>query len=92
MTWELDAVPARVDKAAWREVGEEIWVFAADGETVHTLNSVAADVWRACDGQNTVGDIAELILLGYEVDRQTAITDLVECLGALEDQGLIVRS
>jgi hypothetical protein len=89
--WELEAIPTRAGQVAWREVDCEVYVFAADGETVHTLSAVAADIWRACDGRNRVKDIADLILASYEVDRATATSDLMECLEALERKGLIGR-
>ena len=89
MTWEDAAVPARADQIAWREVGDEVYVFATEGDAVHTLSAVAADIWRACDGRNRVCDIADLIVQAYDVDRQTAVADLVDCLAALEQKGLI---
>jgi hypothetical protein len=91
VTWEFEAIPARAGKVAWREVDDEIYVFAADGETVHTLSAVAADIWRACDGSSRVEEIVERILQAYDVDRATATADLIECLDSLERKGLIVR-
>lgn len=89
MPWGEDSVPRRNAHVVWREVEDEIYVCSPDGETMHTLNSVAADIWRAIDGQNTVRDIAELLVAAYEVDPDTLWDDLNEYLDKLYENNLI---
>lgn len=87
--WRGEELPVRRPKVAWREVDDEIFVCSPDGEVMHTLRGVAADIWRAIDGQNSVQDILELLLAAYEVDRATLAGDLAECLSNLEEKSLI---
>ena len=41
MTWDQDAVPRHAERIAWRESGDEIHVFAADGESVHGVHAMS---------------------------------------------------
>ncbi|MHB8078486.1 MAG: PqqD family protein [Candidatus Krumholzibacteriia bacterium] len=83
------AVPRRNEEAVWREVEDEIFVCSPDGETMHTLREVAADIWRACDGANSVADIHALLLEAYEVEPAVLRADLEACLGDLATRDLL---
>jgi hypothetical protein len=87
--WGPQAVPRRNDEAVWREVEDEIFVCSPDGETMHTLREVAADIWRACDGTNSVTDINALLLEAYEVEPDVLSADLEACLGDLAARDLL---
>ena len=89
-TFSRTAMPRRNEDLVARETGEEIYVCSADGQTMYTLTEVAADIWRACDGQQTIDDIAELLLMAYEIDRETLLADLQSCLEDLESKKLII--
>jgi Coenzyme PQQ synthesis protein D (PqqD) len=55
------AVPiplARQDGLVVQELPGETLVYDTESNRAHCLNSSAAFVWRACDGSNTVNDIA----------------------------------
>jgi hypothetical protein len=88
--WRMEAIPKRRNEAVWREVDDEIFVCSPDGETMHTLRDVAADIWRACDGQNSVGDIVQLLVEAYEVDPETLRADLAACLTDLGSRDLLL--
>ena len=87
--WGPQAIPRRNDEAVWREVEDVIFVCSPDGETMHTLREVAADIWRACDGANSVADINALMLEAYEVEPGVLRADLEACLGDLADRDLL---
>ncbi len=89
MAWGLEAIPRRTQGAAWREVDDEIYICSEDGEVLYTLSPVAADIWRACDGRNTVRDITELLLAAYDVESGRLSADLADCLADLEGKGLL---
>ena len=91
MPWRNDMVPRRNDQAIWREDGDEVFICAPDGETMHTVSHVGADVWRACDGRRCVTEIVQLLLERYEVDENTANIDLQQYLDDLEQRQLIFR-
>jgi hypothetical protein len=84
------AVPRRNEELVVREVEEEVYVCADDGESMHILTDVAADIWRACDGVQSVADIADLLMAAYDIDRDTLERDMAEYLQDLESKKLII--
>ena len=44
-----------------QEVPDEVLVYDLDNNKAHCLNQSAAMVWRSCDGNNSVADIAKLV-------------------------------
>jgi hypothetical protein len=52
---------ARQDQLLMREVGDELVVYDQERHRAHRLNRTAALVWRHCDGQTTVAELAELL-------------------------------
>jgi hypothetical protein len=58
---------ARKDHLLVREVGDELVVYDRERHHAHRLNRTAALVWRHCDGQRTVAEIARL--LQYELNH-----------------------
>ena len=55
-----------------------------------SLDSVGTRIWESIDGSKTVQDLVDLILEEYNVDRDQAVTDVVELVSKLADEGLIV--
>lgn len=49
---------ARQDRLIVQELGDETIVYDQQRDHVHRLNLTAARVWRCCDGQHTITDIA----------------------------------
>jgi hypothetical protein len=52
-------------------VADEVVLFDAEFTRYHTLNGVAYDVWRLCDGRRTLSEIAS------NVDRGDAMLDVI---------------
>jgi hypothetical protein len=52
---------ARQDDVIVRELPEETLVFDTRRKKAHCLNRTAALVWRHCDGQNTIADLAAIL-------------------------------
>jgi hypothetical protein len=67
-------IPRRNEEIIAREVEREIYLCSPEGDQMHMLTDVAADLWRACDGQRSLGEITEWLLSRYDVDRAT-LTD-----------------
>jgi hypothetical protein len=44
-----------------QEVPDEVLVYDLETNKAHCLNQSAAIIWRSCDGNNTVSDIAKLV-------------------------------
>lgn len=53
------------------------------------LSESAAFIWRLMDGRRSVGDLADALCAEYEVDRDTAVADVTELVGALHDVGVV---
>jgi hypothetical protein len=56
---------------------------------VHQLNKTASYIWEQCDGQRTAAEIAGQLCESFEVDRPTALNDVLEVLKRLQDLKLI---
>jgi hypothetical protein len=52
---------ARQERLLVQELGEETIIYDQQRDRVHRLNRTAALVWRHCDGQHTVPDLAALL-------------------------------
>jgi len=52
---------ARQDKLLVQEVADELVVYDQDRHQVHRLNRTTGLVWRHCDGQTSIADLAALL-------------------------------
>lgn len=55
------------------------------------LNEVGASIFRLIDGDTGVASIAAAISSEYDIDGQTALTDVQEFLAQLAELGILVR-
>jgi hypothetical protein len=62
----------REDELVVRELSEETVVYDRQRDKAHCLNRTAALVWRHCDGQTSVAEVAKLLHeeLGMPADEQ----------------------
>ncbi len=51
---------AREDGLLVEELGEELLLYDRDSHTAHCLSPIAACVWRHCDGERDMTELAEL--------------------------------
>jgi hypothetical protein len=49
---------ARASRLVVKEVADEVLVYDLERSRAHSLNPVAAAVWRRCDGTRTLADLA----------------------------------
>jgi Coenzyme PQQ synthesis protein D (PqqD) len=52
---------ARKNGLVVQEVPDEVLVYDLDSNKAHCLNNSAAMIWRSCDGNNSVSEIAKLV-------------------------------
>ncbi len=52
---------ARHDELVVEEVADELVVYDQRRKVAHTLNRAAALVWRRCDGETSIADLADLL-------------------------------
>jgi hypothetical protein len=79
---ELKSVPARSPSIVTRKTGSEYVLVPvanniADMNSVYTLNETGAFLWELIDGERSVGDLAEALVNEYDIDRDTAISDVI---------------
>ena len=59
-----------------QEVGDEMLVLDEVGQ-IHQLNPTASFIWRQCDGNASVVEIARLLASEFEVQEEVAAEDVV---------------
>ena len=77
----------------WRIIEEEaLLVDVHKGEVIH-LNEVGAEVWKVInekeDEKTSVKDLIEHICSQFEVEKDTAKTDVLEFVNELVQKGLV---
>lgn len=48
----------------------------ADMNSIYTLNETGAFIWELIDGKKCVGDLIDALTDEYEIDRETATSDI----------------
>jgi len=59
---------------------------------VYTLSPVAARIWQLIDGVRTADEIVETICAEYDIDRDTALSDLAALVADLTEVSLISKT
>lgn len=54
-----------------------------------SLNEVATFIWKNIDSASSLDEIVKRVCEEYEVDEQTARTDVIELCKKLHDRGMI---
>jgi len=63
---------ARKEHLLIQEVGNELVIYDQERHHAHRLNPTAALVWRHCDGQRTVADLAQLLDADTQAEKGEA--------------------
>jgi hypothetical protein len=80
---------ARNEGLLVQEVGEEIVIHDQERRKAHRLNPTAAIVWRNCDGQHSVADMAALLQRKLDAPQNEDLVRLT--LALLEKNHLLQR-
>ncbi len=82
--------PTKQSGVGEQRVGDELYVYAADGETLAVLNGVAMLIWSMCDGAHHAADmVAVLGDIFPDMDRDALRRDIGECLDGFRGKGLL---
>jgi len=73
-----------------QELGEELVIHDRDRRKAHRLNATAALVWRHCDGQHSVADLARLLHSKLGAPKSEDLVRLV--LTMLEKEHLLRKA
>jgi methyltransferase-like protein len=79
---ELKSVPSRSPSIVTRKTGNEYVLVPvtnniADMNSVYTLNETGAFIWELIDGEKSVEDLIEALINEYNIDRETATSDVL---------------
>lgn len=64
---------ARHDGLVLRELPDELLIYDTETHDAHCLNATAAFVWRQCDGETTVTEIAERAGAAFETEMDDEV-------------------
>ena len=72
------------------EAGAEVIVFDPKTKAFHLLNTTAHSILKACNGQNTITDIAAIISNSFEAeDFDSVVADVTETIKSFESKELL---
>jgi hypothetical protein len=83
----LKAKPARNPYVSWKKTKKGVLIFARWKKI--DLDKTGTTVWEACDGRNTVGDIAQILHEKYMMSVSEAETSLSVYFEQLVKKGLV---
>lgn len=82
-------IPVRNNNIIWREVkGEAVLLDPQEGR-YFGLTKVACSFWDKVDGERTTGEIIDLLLEEYEVEKDVLTKDINELIDSLESGKLL---
>ena len=71
------------------EVRGDISLYDAHREQVMVLNATASDVWRLCDGEQTLNQIVDLLATAYGADEAVIRRDVEHTIEQLVNEGVL---
>jgi hypothetical protein len=84
----LKVKPTRNPYARWKKTKKGVRVTTSEKKI--DLDKIGTTVWEACDGQNTVEDIAKILHEKYNMVMDEAETSLTVYFEQLAKRGLVV--
>ena len=73
-----------------RKIDNEIFIFNRKMSTIHTLNKIGSFIWDLLEQNIPADDIPAHIAGRFEVEKETAQSDLIEFLDELKENHLII--
>ncbi len=86
---EGGAVPVRARGLRWARAGEVALLYSAASQALVTINRVAAEVWRLCDGRRSLLGIARRLSRRYRVPEAEVTRDVRALARELAGLGLV---
>ncbi len=82
--------PTRQVGLSEQRIGDELYVYGANGETLFVLNATAMLIWSLCDGTHSETDmLARLCDLYPDIKPGVLRNDLEDSLRGFREKGLI---
>lgn len=79
---DLNTILSHAPSIVTRKTGNEYVLVPvtnniADMDSVYTLNETGAFIWEHIDGKRSLSEITDLLVQEYEIEYETAQTDVV---------------
>ena len=79
---DLKSVPSKSPSIVTRKTGNEYVLVPvanniADMNSVYTLNETGTFIWELIDGEKNVEDLIEAMISEYNIERETAMADVL---------------
>jgi signal peptidase I len=79
------------DNLQIEETGTEVIVFDSKAQLFHLLNATASSILKACNGSNTIKDIAAMLSAKFNSeDLDAVINDVTETITQFHNKGLVM--
>lgn len=86
-----EAVLKHSERALIQRAESTLVLLDLDTGEYYALNEVGGRVWELCDGVRSVSEVMATIRDEYEAPAETIEADVLEVLGELTDEGLLVQ-
>lgn len=60
----------------------------AEMKVIYTLNEVATFIWETIDTAQSINDIADAVTENFDVDKQTALTDIFSFFNEINENAV----
>ncbi len=85
----MHRIPERNENIIWKTVQEEAVLLDPNDGRYFGLNRVGCSFWEKVDGKRNLGEIINLLIEEYSVDRNTLVNDIEELVQALNKRSLL---
>jgi Coenzyme PQQ synthesis protein D (PqqD) len=89
MTVPPDYRPAKAAEVLELDMGDGVILYNHDSSLVHHLNPSAALLWRLCDGEASVGDLAGEIAEEYDLEPDTVLGEISGVIAEFDALNLV---
>ena len=86
---KADTVVRRTASLSSVDVNGESVILNVDSGTYFGLDGVGARIWSLLESPVTYGELVRVVVNEYEVDRDTAESDIADLVRELEQKGLV---
>ena len=87
--FSLESKFQRQKDVAWRMIDGEAVIITPADSTMHTLNDVGTRIWELMTGTRTLREVAGVLCVEFEVDKDRAEKDTLWFAECLAKKGLI---
>jgi hypothetical protein len=87
----LESTLKHKDQVLAQQVSETLVLLNPDDGEYYALDEVGGRVWELCDGARSVSEVISIISDDYDAPAETIKADVLEVLGDLADEQLLVE-